>query len=142
MNLLELVLINENKVEINFADVGYGLSQVLPYIIQCVISQNNNIVIEEPESHVHPKLQADITDLFADTINQTNKLFLTTHSEYLLLRILRLIRNGKVDPNDVSIYKVENKRGESLFTKIDVNEEGQAINGWPGIFFSDRLREL
>ena len=63
---------------------------ILPFIVQCLTAKNNIIVVEEPEVHLHPKLQADLGDLIIESsLKNDNQIILETHSEDLLLRILK-----------------------------------------------------
>ena len=129
----------------SLADIGYGVSQILPFIVQCVLGVNNIISIEQPEVHIHPRLQADLGDLLAETTNpekQGNMYIIETHSEHLVLRMQKLIRNGKLKPEDVSIIYVERTPTGSKANRLKLDEKGDFIDPWPRGFFNERLREL
>ena len=68
-------------------DVGFGVSQLLPFIVQSLVAEKQIISIEQPEVHVHPKLQADLGDLLAAAIKKENpnQFLIETHSEHLIL---------------------------------------------------------
>jgi len=70
---------------------GFGISQLLPFVVQCLASKGQIITIEQPEVHVHPRLQADIGDLLIDSIQEPRKhqFIVETHSEHLILRLQR-----------------------------------------------------
>jgi len=73
-------------------DVGFGISQVLPIIVQGFLSKDDSItIIEQPEIHLHPMMQSDLADLFIDVIESTTTngkiLFIETHSESILKRL-------------------------------------------------------
>ncbi|RYZ75918.1 MAG: hypothetical protein EOP04_32710, partial [Proteobacteria bacterium] len=96
--------------ELDIADVGFGISQILPVIVQCFLSKTNSFtVIEQPEIHLHPKMQADLTDLFIEVLGDEKDkcLIVETHSEYLLNRLRLRIAQGKISRDDVAIYFVE-----------------------------------
>ena len=77
-------------MSVSLADVGYGISQVLPIVITSVLSRNTIITIEQPELHLHPKLQANLADLFIKSASTRNNNFiLETHSEHIILRLKR-----------------------------------------------------
>jgi len=76
----------KNGVHVKLSDVGVGVSQVLPIIVQSSISGNGILLIEQPELHLHPALQANLADVF---IHSGGHVLIETHSEHLILRILR-----------------------------------------------------
>lgn len=89
--------------------VGYGVSQLLPVIDACVHARQQVICIEEPELHLHPRLQAKLGNLFATSaMTFGNQVIVETHSEAMLLRLRRLVRGGKLRPDHVSVLYVEN----------------------------------
>jgi len=146
-DLLEVILVdtrNKKGVEVNLSDVGFGISQILPFIIQSLAGSEQIITIEQPEIHIHPRLQADLGDLIAHTIKApyNNQFLIETHSEHLVLRIQRLIRKKKLKPEDVSVLFVSRGREGSNVQQLRLDEDGDFIDEWPGGFFPERLREL
>ena len=126
------------------SDVGFGISQLLPFIVKCLLGKNKIISIEQPEVHVHPRLQADLGDLLVDSIGDpTNHQFLIeTHSEHLMLRLQRLIRDGKLNPSDLSVIYVSRGKEGSEITYLPLNERGNFIEEWPNGFFPERMKEI
>jgi len=134
-------------------DVGVGISQTLPVIIGALHVKEGLFAIEQPELHIHPALQVAIGDLFISCIQESQICFLLeTHSEHLMLRFLRRIREtdednlppGKdpLNPDQLAVYYVEQSgTGVSLFP-IRVSEDGEFIDRWPKGFFSERAEEL
>ena len=116
-DVIHKLLVNQNSLDLDITDVGFGISQILPVIIQGYLAHENSItLIEQPEIHLHPKMQADLADLFISIINSTNEeggkktkkyLFVETHSEYLLKRLRRRISEGKILNDDVAIYLID-----------------------------------
>ncbi|NMA74812.1 MAG: AAA family ATPase [Bacteroidales bacterium] len=137
---------NGNKIEIYLPNVGYGVSQVLPIITQSVASRESIIAIEQPEVHIHPKLQAELGNLFAESSRPpyNNQFIIETHSEHLILRLQRLVRNGILSPEDLSVLYVQKSSvGEgSKVIHLQLDGEGDFIDEWPGGFFPERLDEL
>jgi hypothetical protein len=81
----------KTSVKVGLPDVGFGISQLLPFIVQALATEGQVISIEQPEVHVHPRLQADIGDLLAECAkNLGNQFLIETHSEHLVLRLPRL----------------------------------------------------
>ena len=83
-------ILKDNEIS-NLCDLGFGISQVMQMVIASKIPNKDMIVVQQPETHLHPKMQADLGDLLISSIDKKRWL-LETHSEVLMLRILRRIR--------------------------------------------------
>ncbi|MDB4324740.1 DUF3696 domain-containing protein [bacterium] len=131
-------------VDVGLTDVGFGVSQLLPIVVQCVAGVEQLVSIEQPEVHVHPRLQAEIGDLIFDASrgDRCNQFIVETHSEHLVLRLQRKVREGKLPPDDLAILYVERGDNGSTVKRLHLDEEGEFIDEWPGGFFPERLREL
>ena len=132
----------ESNVDIALPDVGFGISQLLPFIVQSLASEGRIISIEQPEVHVHPKLQADLGELLVESISRGNQLIVETHSEHLILRLQRLIYEKKIEPEQVSVIYVSRGSEGAEVQRLRLDEEGDFIDEWPNGFFLERLREL
>ena len=136
--------VNEDNVNVALPDVGFGISQLLPFIVQSLVSEKQIISIEQPEVHVHPRLQADLGELLAEAIKEPrrNQFIVETHSEHLILRLQRLIYQKKIKPEDVSVIYVSRGPEGAKAERLRLDEEGDFIDEWPKGFFLERLREL
>ena len=134
----------KEPVSVAWKDVGYGISQLLPFIVQSLVSEEQIISIEQPEVHVHPKLQADLGDLLAAAIKEPrqNRFIVETHSEHLILRLQRLVRKKVLSPEDVSVIYVSRRPEGAKAERLHIDEDGDFIDEWPNGFFTERLREL
>lgn len=146
-DLFEVRLIDTRRKEpVNVAlpDVGFGISQLLPFIVQSLLSQEQIISIEQPEVHVHPKLQADLGDLLAHAIKEPrqNRFIVETHSEHLILRLQRLVREEQIEPQDISVVYISRGPEGAKAVRLHLDDEGDFIDEWPNGFFLERLREL
>ena len=147
-DLFEVRLIDIHRkkvVDVALPDVGYGISQLLPFVVQSLIPGKRIISIEQPEVHVHPRLQADIGDLLAEVIikePRQKQFIIETHSEHLILRLQRLVYEKKIKPDDVSVIYVSRGAEGAKAQRLRLDEEGDFIDEWPNGFFSERLREL
>ncbi len=128
---------------INFADTGFGLSQILPLIVQGFFAKADSLIIaEQPEIHLNPKLQSLLADLFCDVASRDVGVLVETHSEYLVLRLRKLIAEGKIKSTDVALYYIEKQQDRSIIRNIPVQPNGH-INSddWPMGFFGESLRD-
>lgn len=144
----EIVLISpdDSNVKINLVDVGHGMSQVLPLIVRSFSGSTTNdtlMVIEQPELHLHPASHGPLAELFAGIIQveQSNWL-VETHSEVFILRLRRLIAEGKISANDVTVLLVDDeKRPGSTLKVINIDDTGE-VDFWPTGVFSEDYSEL
>jgi len=145
-DVFEVRLVDQQRrpaVDHAFVDVGFGVSQILPIVVQCVATRDRIISIEQPEVHIHPRLQAEVGGLLADCVKRNGHQFLVeTHSEHLVLRLLKLIRVGELDPSDVAVIHVRRGPRGSIAERIEIEPDGSFTRDWPGGFFPERLKEL
>lgn len=151
--LTELVLFDERtKTVVTHRDVGIGISQVLPVLVAAYGSERKLIAMEQPEIHLHPALQAELGDVFIEAAlgERKNTFILETHSEHLILRLMRRMREtyqGKdtgvppVTPSDISVLYIEPDGARSIVREMPLNELGELVKTWPGGFFEEGLRE-
>jgi predicted ATPase/type I restriction-modification system DNA methylase subunit len=137
---------SRSGVSVTPADVGFGISQALPIVVELLSRRDSVVAIEQPETHLHPRLQARLADLFIDTTQaggQGNQLIVETHSEHLMLRVQRRIREGSLDPRNVSVvYVDQGPQGDTTVKPLRLSDEGEFLDEWPDGFFDDRLDEL
>ena len=148
-----MLMDRDRGVRLNFDEVGFGLSQFLPVLLACYEQQDyygsgpsGTLLVEEPEAHIHPALQSEIGDLFLDAATRNEHplahIICETHSEHILLRLQRRVREGKLAPNQIAVLYVENLGNESVVREMPLNERGELIRDWPGGFFQEGIREV
>jgi predicted ATPase len=154
-SMRELILLDKRtKTPVSHRDVGIGISQTLPVLVSAYASKNKIIAIEQPELHLHPGLQSELADVFIKSAlgGNTNTFILETHSEHLILRIMRRIRESfhfnlpdgipSISPDDVSILYVEPLGAEgSAIRYLELDAEGELLDPWPGGFFEEGFNE-
>ena len=141
---------------VSIANVGYGVSQILPILVKVldfggIQSRDRGrpmpayFLIQQPEVHLHPKAQAELSSLFAQLANIGNQSFLIeTHSDYLVDRARIEIRRGNIKAEDVSLIFLEPKKNVVKVHNISFDKMGNMIGVPPHFreFFlleSDRL---
>ncbi|NLX95192.1 MAG: AAA family ATPase [Rhodopirellula sp.] len=131
------------QVTVSPLDVGFGISQILPIVVQSLFAKGRVICVEQPEIHLHPRLQAEFGSLLAHAIRskRPNQFIIETHSEHLILRLQRLIRNGTLKPEDVAVVHVRKTEAGSAATELRLDEQGEFIDRWPEGFFEEDFAE-
>ena len=133
----------DKKAMVSLRDVGFGISQVLPVLAAAFGSTERVILIEQPEIHLHPALQAELGDVFIEsaTGDRQNTFILETHSEHLILRLLRRVREKRISPADMCVLFIEPTDHGSQVRELEYDEDGDFIDEWPGGFFEEAFRE-
>lgn len=140
-----IVVVGNSGIELHPHEVGIGISQVVPVVVTALDDEERMLAIEQPELHVHPRLQAAMGDLFIEAIaSKKHRFIIETHSEHLILRLLRRVREtemGKAPADrqlrtdDLAIYYFKQEDGSSRELRIDVDVKGEFIQPWPDDFF-------
>ena len=140
-------------------DVGVGISQMIPVVVGCLTGGAGLLAVEQPELHIHPALQVAMGDLIIHAIggdqsgfSSDKSLLVETHSEHIMLRLLRRIRETSegelppgapsLTPDALSVIYVETTDDSVMFRALRVDEEGEFIDRWPRGFFDERAEEL
>ena len=129
--------------EVRLTDVGFGVSQVLPVLILCHYAPKGSILIlEQPEAHLHPKVQSELADVLIDVVKNRNvQIILESHSAHLLHRLQRRIAEEQMSADDTAFYFCQINDGTSEIERLKVDEYGN-IRNWPQNFFGDDMGDL
>ena len=149
------LLTTRNELPVRIADVGVGISQILPVVVATLDPGRPELTaIEQPELHLHPRIQVELGDLFASQAAKGGIFLIETHSEHLLLRFMKRMRQTcdgalaegapEARPEDIAVYIVEidPKGDQTLIREMPLNERGDLVEAWPGGFFEEDLREI
>jgi hypothetical protein len=144
------------------SDVGFGIGQLLPILVEGCISKDRVLCVEQPEIHLHPRLQAHLADFFIESagvkgisrqglfsdaptfepLDPKNQWIIETHSETLMLRLQRRIREGKIPSNAVSVLYVQPGGSGSRVLQLRLDDRGEFIDEWPDGFFDEGFDEV
>ena len=144
-----LVKTHKSASEVKLTDVGFGVSQVLPALVQAFYCQPYSTVwMEQPEIHLHPQVQAELADVFisATKARENGKerhvqLIVESHSEHFLNRLQRRIAEGEITPDDVAIYFCRRAGSKAELEPLELNDFGE-IENWPDNFFGDEMADI
>ena len=148
---VQLYLEDQNGRRLDFHEVGSGISYVMPILASLNAAKTSWIA--QPELHLHPAAQCEMGDVFLRAFNRGHFSVVETHSEHLLLRVLKRIRQTtrgaemdedlKCAPEAVSVlYFDPQEDGSTDIKQMRVSRLGDFKDRWPHGFFEERSREL
>jgi predicted ATPase len=132
---------SNSKDLVSIADVGFGISQILPVIVALLTAEPGQLVyIEQPEIHLHPLAQTAMAQILADAANRGVKVVAETHSSLLLLGIQSLVAEGKLSADNVKLhwFKRRPEDGVTEVSSADLDKAG-AFGDWPEDFSSAEM---
>ena len=143
----------DNNIDIGLSNVGVGIAQIIPVLVGALDDSREIFAVEQPELHLHPAAQVALGDVFIDGIKNSNRpTLIETHSEHLLLRIMRRMRETfedrieenrfPVTPDDIAVLFVEWHNSQTIIREMPVNERGDLVKAWPGGFFEEDIEEV
>lgn len=142
----------KNNTFVHNREIGLGITQLIPVLGNSIAMENTTIAIEQPELHLHPKLQSEIADVFIDSMkNRNNSFVIESHSEHLLLRMMKRMRQTsegeledeslKLTPDDVALLYVDTDGENTFILELELDEDGTLLDQWPGGFFEEGFNE-
>ncbi|MFH0809838.1 MAG: DUF3696 domain-containing protein [Pseudomonadota bacterium] len=134
---------------VDLPDVGFGVSQVLPVLVQCFFAPHDSIILmEQPELHLHPSAQSALADVMIDVIKSREdsrprnlQIIIETHSEHFLRRLQRRIAESIIPPKDVSVYFADISTIPAKLEPLEIDLFGNILN-WPDNFFGDEMGDI
>ena len=134
---------------VDLPDVGFGVSQVLPVLVQCFYAPPGSIILmEQPEIHLHPNAQSALADVMIDVVNSREngadrniQLLIETHSEHFLRRLQRRIAEDAIPQEKVSAYFANISKSPATLEPLQIDLFGNVKN-WPENFFGDEMGDI
>lgn len=144
-----LVRTHPRAPEVKITDVGFGVSQVLPALVQAFYCPPHSTVwMEQPEIHLHPQVQAELADVFISATQAREdgkargvQLIIESHSEHFLNRLQRRVAEGVLEPDDVAVYFCRRAGSATDLDPLRLNMFGEVEN-WPEHFFGDEMADI
>ena len=134
---------SECDAKVNIADVGFGVSQIFPILLEGLrMQKNGTLLLEQPEIHLHPNLQMQMADYFISLALSKKNLIIETHSDHIINRLVRRIVEGKQEglDNQIAIYFVSNTDKGAQLEEV-VIDPNRGIANWPDGFFDQTATE-
>lgn len=134
---------NPKSAEVLITDVGFGVSQVLPVLVQCFyVPEGSTVIFEQPDIHLHPSVQAGLADVFIDAWKKRGvQIIVESHSEHLLRRLQRRIAEEGIPQDDVGLFFCSAGDRASRLMPLELDTYGN-ISNWPKEFFRDQFDEI
>ena len=127
-DLVDVSVTLADGAELSLPDLGFGVSQVLPVLVQCAFApKQSTLLFEQPELHLHDGAARHLASVFVDVVKSKNsQIIAETHSRHLFHELIREIRAGRISADSVVLYDVSRKDGASKFRKvcIEVDADG------------------
>lgn len=131
------------NTRVNIADVGFGVSQIFPIVLEGIrMPKRHSLLLEQPEIHLHPNLQMQLADYFIALALSEKNVIVETHSDHIVNRLVRRIVEDKSNElaKLISIYFVKASEGGSIYEEIMIEPDRGIVN-WPQDFFDQTASE-
>ena len=122
-------------------NVGFGLSYTLPVIIALLSHPGALCLIENPESHLHPRGQTKLAELAARAAKSGVQVFVETHSDHFMDGVRIAVRDGLIEPSDAAFHYFERDGNRSVVSSPQVDKDGR-LSDWPKGFFDQHEENL
>lgn len=144
-----LIKTHASAPEVKLTDVGFGISQVLPALVEAFYAPPNSMVwMEQPEIHLHPQVQAELADVFISAVQAREdgkprnvQLIVESHSEHFLTRLQRRVAEGVIGLDDIAVYFCKRSETGAELEPLKLNLFGE-IENWPENFFGNEMADV
>ena len=138
--IYKVILVNKSGLETTIKHVGFGISQLLPIVVEGLRMPNNGtLIVEQPEIHLHPKVQSKLFDFLYSLTKQGKKVIVETHSSHFITRMRRRIAEDTSNELDqiIGLTFIE----DDIFLSIKLDDYG-TMNYYPDDFIEQEDTEL
>jgi predicted ATPase len=139
--LLTIFTLNKNGLKVNMKHVGFGISQLLPIVVQGLIMKDDGIlIVEQPEVHLHPKIQSSLYDFLYSLTLDGKRVIVETHSSHFITRMRRRIAEDESNEMDdkISLTFIEG----NVFRTLEMDDYGTILNYYPQDFLEQPAEEM
>ena len=144
----DIVYLNLNssytsKTRVSIADVGFGVSQIFPILLEGLrMPQRHTLLLEQPEIHLHPNLQMQLSDYFIALALSGKKVMVETHSDHIINRLVRrIVEDDTGTLKDlIGIYFISATDSGSVYEEVCI-DENFGVTNWPVDFFDQTALE-
>ena len=144
-----LIKTHASAPEVKLTDVGFGISQVLPALVEAFYAPPNSMVwMEQPEIHLHPQVQAELADVFISAVQAREngkprnvQLIVESHSEHFLTRLQRRVAEGVIGLDEIAIYFCKRSETGAELEPLKLDLFGE-IENWPENFFGNEMADV
>jgi len=140
---LNLAASSYDNTQVGIADVGFGVSQIFPIVLEGLrMDKGNTLLLEQPEIHLHPNLQMQLSDYFISLALSGKNIIAETHSDHIINRLVRrIVEDEKHNLKDlIGIYFIKPSEEGSIFEEIEIVDT-KGITNWPIDFFDQTANE-
>lgn len=141
--LYRIIITNNDNLEVDLRQMGFGLSQILPIIVQGFLTPiGGTLIVEDPDVHMHPKVQGDLVDIFIDLTKHGRKVLIETHSDHIVTRLRRRIAEKEISSEEYNVSFVENNEDASVYSKVSITGNGAFDKELPEGFLDAQQNDL
>ncbi len=132
-----------DTTRIDISQVGFGVSQMFPIVLEGLrMEKGNTLLLEQPEIHLHPNLQMQMADYFISLALSGKRVMAETHSDHIINRLVRrIVEDDSQNLKDLlGIYFIKPSENGSVYEEIHIDET-KGITNWPVDFFDQTATE-
>ena len=130
------VVLRNKGIDVDLCHIGLGVSQILPIIVQgLLVPEGGTLIVDSPEVHMHPSVQADLVDFFIELAKNGRKVVFETHSDHMITRLRRRIAEG-LNPGQVNLCFVMGTESGSTYATLGIDNTGTFFGGLPNKFMN------
>lgn len=141
--LYRTIITNNDGLNVDLCQMGFGLSQILPIVVQgLLLHKGETLIVEDPDVHMHPQVQAILVDFFIDLVKHGRRVVVETHSDHIVTRLRRRIADETISKESVNLSFVENGENGSEYRFIDMESDGSFTNTLPKGFLDSQENDF